>query len=538
MKDSGAAPGRDREDEAVSNFEQAGSIVGRYLAATPADRLDPGALAFYASLDPVAAVSPRVAGSIVRELADQRSNVKLIASENYASLAVQLAQGNLLTDKYAEGYPGHRFYAGCDNVDDIESEAITLAKRLFGADHAYVQPHSGADANLVAFLAILATRIESPALEKLGQKDPAKLSAADWAKLRAELHDQRLLAMDYYSGGHLTHGYRHNFSARLFEPYSYSVDRETKLLDLDALRTQLHEVRPLVLLAGYSAYSRLIDFAKLRELADEVGAVLMVDMAHFAGLVAGKVFTGNHDPVPFAHVVTSTTHKTLRGPRGGIVLCTEEFAPAVDKGCPMILGGPLPHAIAAKAVAFTEALRPEFAEYAAGIVRNSRALAEGLQARKVDVLTGGTDNHLVLVDVASTYGITGRQAESALRSCGLTLNRNSLPFDANGPWYTSGLRLGTPAVSTLGMGTAEMTEIAEVIADVLAAVRPTSKVDAAGETVVSKAKYELDPAVADAARSRVGDLLRRYPVYPQIDLGIVAGLSGAEQSGSEQSTAG
>ena len=497
------------------------SIVGRYLRGTPADRIDPGALAFYAQLDAVGAVAPTVAGSVARELADQRSNIKLIASENYSSLAVQLAQGNLLTDKYAEGYPGHRFYAGCDNVDVIESEAVDLAKRLFGAEHAYVQPHSGADANLVAFLSILATRVESPALERLGQKDPAKLPDSDWAKLRAELHDQRLLAMDYYSGGHLTHGYRHNFSARLFDAYSYRVDRETRLLDLDALRQQVLEVRPLVLLAGYSAYPRKINFARMREMADEVGAVLMVDMAHFAGLVAGGVFTGEYDPVPHAHVVTSTTHKTLRGPRGGIVLCTEEFAPAVDKGCPMILGGPLPHAMAAKAVAFTEATRPEFREYAAKVVENCRTLADELQAHKIQVLTGGTDNHLLLVDVAATYGITGRQAESALRECGLTLNRNSLPYDENGPWYTSGLRLGTPAVTTLGMGAAEMAEIADIIAAVLAGVKPTSKVDASGETVVSKAKYELDAAITAGARQRVNDLLHRYPVYPEIDLGLV-----------------
>jgi glycine hydroxymethyltransferase len=432
---------------------------------------------------------------------------------------VQLAQGNLFTDKYAEGYPGQRFYAGCDNVDDVETEAGELAKQLFGADHAYVQPHSGADANLIAFAAILATRVEAPTLERLGEESPVAASRESWETVRAELHRQRLLALDYFSGGHLTHGYRHNFSSRLFDTHWYTVDRETNLLDLDQIRAKLHEVRPLVLMAGYSAYTRLIDFAAMREMADEVGAVLLVDMAHFAGLVAGGVFTGDNDPVPFAHVVTSTTHKTLRGPRGGLVLCTEEFAPAVDKGCPAVMGGPLPHAIAAKAVAFREAMRPEFSDYAQRIVDNARTLAEGLESRGLHVLTGGTDNHIVLVDVAAAFGITGRQAESALRACGLTMNRNALPFDANGPWYTSGLRLGTPAVTTLGMGQSEVDEIADVIAGVLAAVEPSLT----RKGTQSKAKYELTPQVQESAQRRIADLLGRYPVYPEIDLGVALG---------------
>jgi glycine hydroxymethyltransferase len=491
--------------------------VLRYLASLDGAAPNPGALAFYASLDQINTVNPTVADSIVQELTDQRSNVKLIASENFSSLAVQLAQGNLFTDKYAEGAPGHRFYAGCDNVDTVEAHAADLAKRLFGAEHAYVQPHSGIDANLVAFLAILATRVESGVIERFGRKNASALTDAEWAELRTSVLDQKLLGMDYYSGGHLTHGYRFNVSARLFDARSYTVDPETKLLDLDAVRARVREVRPLILLAGYSAYTRLIDFAALREIADEVGAVLMVDMAHFAGLVAGKVMTGNYDPVAHAHVVTSTTHKTLRGPRGGMVLCTAEFTEAVDKGCPTVLGGPLPHAIAAKAVAFTEALRPTFAQYAGRIVDNARTLAEQLRQRKVEVLTGGTDNHIVLVDVAASYGLTGRQAESALRSVGLTLNRNSLPFDQNGPWYTSGLRLGTPAVTTLGMGEAQLTEIADVIATVLAAVEPGNSPDGSP----SKAKFTLDESVAAEARSRTADLLRDFPLYPEIDLSLV-----------------
>jgi glycine hydroxymethyltransferase len=505
------------------------SLARTYFEDTHASSFSAGALAFWAGLDHVHATSPVVARAILRELVEQRSSVKLIASENYSSLAVQLAQGNLFTDKYAEGFPHHRFYAGCDNVDDIEVEAGDLAKQLFGAEHAYVQPHSGADANLVAFLAILATRVESPALERLGQPDPVKVSDADWAKIRAELNGQRLLSLDYFSGGHLTHGYRRNFSSRLFEAHSYAVDPKTHLLNYDSLRARLHEVRPLILLGGYSAYSRRLDFAKMRELADEVGAVFMVDMAHFAGLVAGKVFVGNDNPIPFAHVVTSTTHKTLRGPRGGLVLCTNEFAPAVDKGCPAILGGPLPHVMAAKAVAFREALSPAFREYSARIVRNAQALAEGLIRRDAHVLTGGTDNHLVLVDVARAFGLTGRQAESALRACRLTVNRNSLPFDPNGPWYTSGVRIGTAATTTLGMGPAEMDEIADLIATSLRATRPGATSSGDGGTA-SKAKFELDAAVVARGARRVEALLGRHTLYPELDLGVARKTSWARDA--------
>jgi glycine hydroxymethyltransferase len=504
------------------SIDGADSIVGRYARTVDPARLDPSAVGFYAMLDSVRAVHPRIAAATVQELLDQRSHLKLIASENFSSLAVQAAQGSLLTDKYAEGYPGHHFYAGCDNVDTIEATAAGLARDLFGAEHAYVQPHSGADANLVAFLAILATRVESTVLARFGGPDgPAKLGALDagqFAQLRDELHNQRLLAMDYYSGGHLTHGYRFNISSRLFDAHSYSVDSQTKLLDLAAVRKQARTLRPLVLLAGYSAYSRRINFAELRSIADEVGATLMVDMAHFAGLVAGRVFTGDHDPVAHAHVVTTTTHKTLRGPRGGMVLSRGEYAEAVDKGCPAILGGPLSHVMAAKAVALREASRPEFGDYAQRIVTNARALADGLLRRGAPVLTGGTDNHLLLVDVADGFGLTGRQAEQALRECGMTLNRNSLPGDVNGPWYTSGLRLGTPALTTLGMGPDEMDEIADIAARVLAATTPRPGEDG---KPASKAKFATEPGVVDEAGKRVHALLTQYPLYPQIDLAHV-----------------
>lgn len=491
-----------------------------YLARTPAAEVNTALLGYLANLSAVAEVSTEVAASIVKELADQRSHLKLIASENYSSLPTQLAMGNLLTDKYAEGYVQHRFYAGCDNVDDIEARTCEAAIALFGADHAYVQPHSGADANLIAFYAILAARVQDPALDKLGETNPSKLSREDWNKVREELGNQRLLALDYYSGGHLTHGYRFNASAQLFDAYSYSVSKETGLLDYDEIEKQAMEVKPLILLTGYSAYPRSIDFKRMRAIADRVNAVFMVDMAHFAGLVAGKVFEGDFNPIAHAHVVTSTTHKTLRGPRGGIVLCTSEFAEYVDKGCPMVIGGPLPQVMAAKAVAFTEAATPAFREYSQKVVDNAAALAQACIDEGITVATGGTDNHLLLVDVRS-FDLTGRQAESALRDCGLTLNRNSLPFDPNGPWYTSGLRLGTPAATTIGMGVDEMKEIGSIIKLVLANTTAATIAKGASAGQTSKAKYTIEAGALDEARARVRALLDRFPVYPELDLALL-----------------
>jgi glycine hydroxymethyltransferase len=483
--------------------------LGRYLSRVGAGGapVDPSAAAVLAALDHLSAVAPTVAEAITKELRDQRGALKLIASENTSSLAVQLAQGSWFTDKYAEGSPGHRFYAGCENVDAVESEAASLACALFGAEHAYVQPHSGADANLVAFLAILATRVEAPLARELGQTDLGKLERDDWERLRAAFGSQRLLALDYYAGGHLTHGYRHNLSSRLFDVHTYGVDRATGLIDLDALRAQALRVRPLILLAGYSAYPRRIDFARMRAIADEVGAVLMVDMAHFAGLVAGKVFTGADDPVAFADVVTTTTHKTLRGPRGGLVLCRKTFAENVDRGCPLVLGGPLPHVLAAKAVALREAGTAAFRAYAARIVENARALAAACQDEGLDVVTGGTDNHLLLLDVGRTFGLTGRQAESALRACGITLNRNALPFDANGPWYTSGLRLGTPAVTTRGLGPDEMKIVARLIARLVRGTSPEPG---------SRAQYRIAAELAEEVRAGVRALTDVFPLYPEL----------------------
>ncbi len=496
------------------------NALQNYLQNTPTDKLDAGLVAYLASLTKVAEVSPAIAASTVQELEDQRSNLKLIASENYCSLSTQLAMGNLLTDKYAEGFPHHRFYAGCDNVDDIEQLAADEACNLFGCDHAYIQPHSGADANLIAYWAILNTRVEIPALEELGETNPSKLSQEDWDGLRKKLGNQRLLGLDYYSGGHLTHGYRHNVSAQMFDAYNYSVNKETGLLDYDEIEKMAVELKPLILLAGYSAYPREVNFARMREIADKVGAVLMVDMAHFAGLVAGKVFTGDYSPFPHAQVVTTTTHKTLRGPRGGLVLCSEEFAEAVDKGCPLVIGGPLPHVMAAKGIALKEANTKAFQDYAAKIVSNSTCLAAACKEKGMTIATGGTDNHLFLIDVRS-FGINGRQAESAVRECGITLNRNSLPFDPNGPWYTSGLRIGTPATTTLGMGEAEMKGIAEVLWLVLSNTKPRILTKGKNAGKPSKAKYGLDEAARNEASSRVKALLDRFPVYPELDLNVL-----------------
>jgi glycine hydroxymethyltransferase len=471
---------------------------------------DSAAVAYSAALDVIGAAEPDVAAAIAGELASQRQQLKLIASENYASPAVLLAMGNWLSDKYAEGTVGHRFYAGCEMVDRVESIASGHARALFGADHAYVQPHSGIDANLVAFWAILARRVEEPALAAAGVRHVNDLATADWERLRRDLHAQRMLGMALDAGGHLTHGFRPNISGKLFEQASYGTDPETEELDYDAIAAQAREFRPLVLVAGYSAYPRTPNFRLLREIADEVGATLMVDMAHFAGLVAGGVLTGDLNPVPHAEIVTSTTHKSLRGPRGGFVLCTNEYAPFVDKGCPMVLGGPLPHVMAAKAIAFAEARQPSFAAYAAAVVANAQALADGLLRRGTRLVTGGTSNHIVLLDVARSFGLTGRQAEAALLDAGVVTNRNSVPRDPNGAWYTSGVRLGTPALTTLGFGTGEMDEIADIIAVALRATEPAA--------AAAKAKYTLDDQVAARSRARCADLLGRHPLYPGIQL--------------------
>ena len=382
----------------------------------------------------LATQDPEVAKYVAFEADRQEFGLEMIASENYASPAVMEAQGTILTNKYAEGYPGKRYYGGCENVDHVEQLAIDRAKKLFGAEHANVQPHSGSQANMAVYL--------------------ATAKAGD-----------TIMGMDLAHGGHLTHGSPVNFSGFLFKAVHYGLDPQTGRINYDLIRETAKQHKPRLLIAGYSAYPRVLDFSLFRQIADEVGATLMVDMAHFAGLVAG----GQHaNPVPFADYVTSTTHKTLRGPRGGLILCSSENAKALNsKIFPGIQGGTLEHVIAAKAVAFGEALRPEFKTYAEKVVKNAKALAETLLAEGIDLVTGGTDNHLMLVDL-SAREITGKDAEAALDRAGITVNKNTVPNEKRSPFVTSGVRIGTPALTTRGMGESEMKQVGRWIAEVLA----------------------------------------------------------------------
>jgi glycine hydroxymethyltransferase len=375
------------------------------------------------------AADPAIAALIGRELERQRHGLELIASENFASRAVLEAMASALNNKYAEGYPGRRYYGGCEVVDEVERLAMDRAKRLFGADHANVQPHSGAQANLAAFMAVLPP-------------------------------GGTLLAMSLSHGGHLSHGSPVNHSGVIWRPVHYGVDPSTGLIDYDAVRALAREHRPGLIVAGGSAYARVIDFAAFRAIADEVGAVLLVDMAHFAGLVAGGAYPS---PVPQAQIVTSTTHKTLRGPRGGLILSVEALAKAVDKSVfPGHQGGPLEHVIAAKAVAFHEALTPDFQAYARQTVANARRLAESLMDRGLRIVSNGTDSHLMLLDLRNA-GLTGKEAEAILGRAGITVNKNTVPDDPQSPFVTSGIRIGTPAVTTRGMTEPEMERIAGFI---------------------------------------------------------------------------
>lgn len=379
----------------------------------------------------LSALDPEVGAACSRELARQRRNIELIASENIVSEAVLLAAGGILTNKYAEGYPGRRYYGGCAYVDEVEELARDRACRLFGADHANVQPHSGASANFAVFFALL---------------NPG----------------DTVLSMSLAAGGHLSHGMKLNVSGKYFNIVHYGVDPESELIDYDEVRRLALECHPKMIIAGASAYPRTIDFAQFRRIADEVGALLMVDMAHIAGLVAAGL---HPSPVPYADVVTTTTHKTLRGPRGGLILCRDEHAAAIDKAIfPGTQGGPLMHIIAAKAVALGEALTPEFTVYQNNIVKNAQALAGGLTSRGIKLISGGTDNHLMLLDLRGTP-VTGKELESRLDEVCITANKNAVPNDPQKPAITSGLRVGTPAVTTRGFGVADMDRVAGFIAD-------------------------------------------------------------------------
>lgn len=406
---------------------------------------------------------PEVYEAIQNELKRQRSKIELIASENFVSEAVMEAQGSVLTNKYAEGYPGRRYYGGCEFVDVAEELARERAKKIFGAEHVNVQPHSGSQANMAVYYAVLQ-------------------------------QGDTVLGMNLSHGGHLTHGSPVNFSGMQFNFVEYGVDPETHLIDYEEVRRKALEHKPKMIVAGASAYPREIDFKKFREIADEVGAYLMVDMAHIAGLVA----TGLHqNPVPYSHFVTTTTHKTLRGPRGGMILCKEEFAKQIDKIIfPGIQGGPLMHVIAAKAVALGEALKDEFKQYTQHIVDNAKRLAKKLKEEGLTLVSGGTDNHLILVDVRNLQ-LTGKVAEKVLDDIGITVNKNAIPYDPESPFVTSGIRIGTAAVTSRGFGLEEMDEIGSIISSAL--------------------KSNDDAAALEKAKKRVQALTEKFPLYPNYE---------------------
>ncbi|HEY7193171.1 MAG TPA: serine hydroxymethyltransferase [Gemmatimonadales bacterium] len=407
---------------------------------------------------PLNEVDPKIAELIKKEVARQEHGLELIASENFVSVAVLEAMGTALTNKYAEGLPGKRYYGGCEVVDQVEQLAIDRAKALFGAEHANVQPHSGAQANMAAYLAVA----------KFGDT---------------------LLGLALPHGGHLTHGSPVNFSGTLFRATAYQVNEQTGRIDYDQVRDVAKKERPRIIIGGGSAYARIVDFAALRAIADEVGAILVVDMAHFAGLVAGGVYPS---PVPHAQIVTTTTHKTLRGPRGGMILCKAEFAKAVDKQVfPGTQGGPLEHVIAAKAVSFHEAMQPGFKQYAKLVVRNAQVLANRLISLGYAIVSGGTDSHLMLVDLRKK-SITGKDAEFLLDRAAITVNKNTIPGDPQSPFVTSGIRLGTPAVTTRGFGVEEMERVAGLIDEVLT---------------------KRDDATVERVRRQVRELVEEFPLY-------------------------
>lgn len=488
------------------------SFLKKYLAKTEEKQQSSAAIAYLASLDHLKQAQPLVFQGILQELKDQRSHLKMIASENYSSLTTQLAMGNLLTDKYAEGYPHHRFYAGCENVDTVETLAVEELKNLFNCDHAYVQPHSGADANMVAFWSVLVQRVQNKELERLSQKNINLISDEDYEKIRTLLVNQKMMGMSLNSGGHLTHGYRMNMSSKMMQAHLYDVDPDTHLINYDQILQKAKEVKPLILVAGYSAYPRLINFAKMREIADAVDATLIVDMAHFSGLVAGKVLQGEHNPIEYADIVTSTTHKTLCGPRGGMILCKEEYREGIDKGCPLVLGGPLPHVMAAKAVAFKEANTVEFQAYALQIVKNCQALAEELLSLGVHLVTNGTDNHLLVMDVQKSFKINGRQGETALRKAKITANRNTVPFDPNGAWFTSGVRLGTAALTKRGLKQNEMKKIGKLIVELLKNTSPKKLENLEN----SKNDIIIESGIVEKIHQEIDELLSDFPLYPEL----------------------
>ena len=490
------------------------SLLHKFLENTKEHSQDLATAAYLAALDHLMHSFPSIGRGIINELKSQRSCLKMIASENYSSLSVQLAMGNLLTDKYCEGSPFKRFYSCCENIDAIEWECAETAKELFGADSAFVQPHSGSDANLLAMMAVITHKIQGPAVQRLGYKSINDLTEAEYTELKKEIGSHVCLGPSLNSGGHLTHGtVRLNVMSKLMRCLPYEVNRKTERFDYAEIARLVRMYKPTILIAGYSSYSRRLNFSTLKQIADDSGAILWVDMAHFAGLVAGGVFVEEENPIPFADIITTTTHKTLRGPRGGIVLASKEYEEMLNRACPLMMGGPLPHMIAAKAIALKEALTVDFKKYAHQVVDNARVLAEHLQKQGLRILTGGTDNHMMIIDLRS-LGISGRLAENVLSSLGIAVNRNTIPSDSVGKWETSGIRLGTAALTTLGMGSSEMEEVANIIMKVLRNITLRRNADSS----LSKNEGELPDTIAQEARERVANLLARFPLYPEIDL--------------------
>lgn len=460
---------------------------------------------FHNILEEISKVSPEVAEIAKNELDRNRNYLNMIASENYPSLAAQYACSlPCFNTKYAEGHVSkkinketgeeiivdHRHYAGCENINALEQYTADLACEVFGAEHAFVQFASGSDANMGAYYAILNRKIIEPYLKEKEVKTADQLSEDDYEELRQLFLNQTLLSMDLESGGHLTHGSRANLSSKIFKVKHYPLN-DLGYIDYDIVRECALKYRPLILLAGYSAYPRKINYKIMKGIADEVGAVLMVDMSHFSGLLAGKVYTGEYTPIEYADIVTSTSHKSARGPRHAFLLCKKEWSKYVDKACPNVMGGPLMNQIAGLAVSMKEALFPDYQDYAHQIVKNAKQLAETLMYRHAHLITNGTDNHMVLIDVRN-YGLTGKEAEQRLYDVGITCNKNTIPFDPNGVLKTSGIRLGAPALTTLGMKEKEMVVIANIIADTLEGIN------------------------IEENKIKIKELLKEFPLYPSI----------------------
>ena len=446
---------------------------------------------FHNILEEISKVSPEVAKIAKNELERNRNYLNMIASENYPSLAAQYACSlPCFNTKYSEGRIGYRHYAGCENVDKLEQLATDLACKLFNAEFAFCQPSTGSDANITAYYAILNKKIIEPYLKEKEVKTVDQLSENDYEELRQLFLNQTLLSMDLGSGGHLTHGSRSNLSSKIFKVKHYPLN-DLGYIDYDIVRECSLKYRPLILLAGYSAYPRKINYKIMRGIADEVGAVLMVDMSHFSALVASKVYNGEYNPVEYADIVTSTSHKSLKNIRHSFILSKKEWKKYLNKACPNTMGGQLVNMLAGFTVGLQEALKPEYEEYGSQIVKNAKQLAETLMYRHACLLTSGTDNHMVLIDVRP-YGINGQEAEQKLYDIGITCNRNSLPNDENGPLKTSGIRLGTPALTTLGMKEKEMSVIANIIADTLEGIN------------------------IEENKKKVKELLEEFPLYPSI----------------------